>query len=144
MVATVRPVKDYATFLRAAGWCLTVHPRTRFLVIGTEEPDYKAQMAALARDLAIERQVSWLGPMPNPISVVRLFDVAVLSSLSEAMSNAVQEYMAVGVPTVATDVGGIREIIDDGATGFVVPARRRRHWPSGSVSYWRIRPFAAP
>jgi glycosyltransferase involved in cell wall biosynthesis len=123
IVASVRPIKDYATFLAAASLVLKIHPRTRFLIVGPHQIDYQAKMEQLARNLAIERQISWVGPVPNPISVVRLFDVAVLSSLSEAMSNAVQEYMAVGIPTVATDVGGMREIIDDGATGFIVPAR---------------------
>ncbi len=123
IVATVRPVKDYATFLRAARLVLDDHPQTRFLVIGTEEPDYKAQMLQLVDELGIERHVAWLGSMPNPLCVVPLFHVAVLSSYSEAMSNAVIEYAAAGVATVATDVGGTREVVEDGQTGFLVPAR---------------------
>jgi len=123
MVATVRPVKDYATFLRAARLVLNEYPRTRCLVIGTEEPDYKAQMVQLTRELGTDRQVSWLGPLPNPLAVIPLFDVAVLSSQSEAMPNAVVEYTAAGIATVATDVGGTREIVEDGRTGFLVPAR---------------------
>ena len=123
MVGTVRPIKDYATFLRAARLVLDHHPRTRFFVIGTEEPDYKVQMLQLARELGIDAQVSWLGPMPNPLTVVPLFDVAVLSSQSEAMPNAVMEYTATGIATVATDVGGTSEIVEDGRTGFLVPAR---------------------
>jgi L-malate glycosyltransferase len=121
MVATVRPIKDYATFLRSARLVLDKHPHTRFLAIGTEEPAYKAEMEQLARELGIAHHVNWLGPIPNPISVLPLMDVAVLSSQSEAFSNAVLEYAAAGVATVATDVGGTREIIDDGQTGFIVP-----------------------
>lgn len=121
MVATVRPVKDYAAFLRACRLVLDTHPRTRFLVIGNEQPDYKREMEQLAQELGLRDQVSWLGPMPNPISVLPLMDVAVLSSRSEAFSNSLLEYAAAGVPTVATDVGGVREIIDDGQTGFIVP-----------------------
>jgi len=123
IVATVRPVKDYATFLRAARLVLDEHPRTRFLVIGGGVPDYKVQMVHLAHELGIERQVTWLGPQPNPLCVVPLFDVAVLSSYSEAMSNAVIEYAAAGVATVATDVGGTREVVEDGQTGFLVRSR---------------------
>jgi L-malate glycosyltransferase len=123
MVGTVRPVKDYATFLRAARVVLDERPRTRFLIVGTEDSKYKAQMVQLARELGIERQITWLGPMQNPLSVVPLFDVAVLSSRSEAMSNAILEYMVAGVATVATDVGGTREILLDGQTGFLVPVR---------------------
>ncbi len=120
MVATVRPVKDYATFLRAARLVLDQRPQTRFLAIGSEEPAYGAAMRRLAEELGIARQVNWLGPMQNPICVLPLMDVAVLSSQSEAFSNSVLEYAAAGVPTVATDVGGVSEIVDDGQTGFLV------------------------
>jgi len=49
--------------------------------------------------------------------------VACLSSLSEGFSNAILEYMAVGLPVVATDVGGNREAVLDGETGFLVRER---------------------
>ncbi len=80
-------------------------------------------MVQLAHELGIERQVTWLGSMLNPLCVVPLFQVAVLSSYSEAMSNSAIEYAAAGVATVATDVGGTREVVEDGQTGFLVPAR---------------------
>jgi L-malate glycosyltransferase len=122
MVATVRPIKDYTTFLLAARLVLDKHPHTRFLVIGYDEGKcYAAEMRRLANQLNVEGHVCWLGPIPNPISVLPLFDVAVLSSQSEAFSNSVIEYAAAGVATVATDVGGVREIIDDSQTGFLVP-----------------------
>jgi L-malate glycosyltransferase len=122
MVGTVRPVKDYGTFLRAARRILEARPNTRFLVVGAEDAQYKREMACLAGQLGVERQIGWLGPMANPMSIVPLFDVAVLSSQSEAMSNAILEYMVAGVPTVATDVGGTREVLQDNRTGFLVPA----------------------
>jgi glycosyltransferase involved in cell wall biosynthesis len=123
MVGTVRPVKDYATFLRAARLTLDHRPRTRFLVVGAEDAAYKRQMLQLAATLRIERQLVWLGPMPNPLAIVPLFDVAVLSSESEAMSNAILEYMVAGVPTVATAVGGTPEILQNGRTGYLVPSK---------------------
>jgi len=46
----------------------------------------------------------------------------VLSSKAEGFANAILEYMAVGLPVVATDVGGVREAIVAGQTGFIVPA----------------------
>ncbi|MCE5268537.1 MAG: glycosyltransferase family 4 protein [Planctomycetaceae bacterium] len=121
MVASVRPIKDYATFLRSAQMVLNRHPDTRFLAIGTQELTYMRQMQKLAEELNIDRRVRWVGPLANPLTALPLFDVAVLSSRSEALSNSVLEYAAAGVATVATDVGGTREIVDDGVTGFVVP-----------------------
>ena len=121
MVATVRPIKDYATFLRSAQSVLRKHPRTRFLAIGMEDPDYASQMRKLANDLGIDAQLSWLGAVPNPLGLLPLVDVAVLSSRSEAMSNAIVEYMAMGVAVVTTRVGGTPEIVEDEVTGFLVP-----------------------
>ncbi len=123
MVAVVKPVKDYATFLHSARLVLAKHPRTRFLAIGPQRLDYLLQMQQLAHRLGIESQVSWVGSIPNPLSVLPLVDMAVLTSQSEAMSNSILEYMAAGVATVATDVGGTRELIDDRQTGFLVPPR---------------------
>jgi glycosyltransferase involved in cell wall biosynthesis len=52
-------------------------------------------------------------------------DVFVLASVprSEGAPTAVEEAMTMGLPVVATDVGAVREVVDDGSTGFVVPAR---------------------
>lgn len=121
MVATVRPVKDYATFLKAAQRVLEVRPRTRFLALGDSAPEYFAQLQSLTRDLDIQDQVSWLGVVANPLAALAHCDVAVLSSQSEALSNALLEYAVAGVPAVATDVGGSREVVEEGRTGFLVP-----------------------
>ena len=123
MVATVRPIKDYATFLRSARLVLDKHPNTRFLAIGDQEVEYAREMRRLGQDLGIDGRVSWVGPLANPISALPRVDVAVLSSRSEAFSNALLEYAAAGVAAVATDVGGSREIVQDAVTGFLVPPR---------------------
>jgi glycosyltransferase involved in cell wall biosynthesis len=51
-----------------------------------------------------------------------LSDVCVLASTAEGFSNAILEYMAAGRPVVATDVGGAREAVVDGETGYLVPS----------------------
>lgn len=121
IVASVRPVKDYATFLHAATRVLEKRPDTRFLAIGAEEVDYARQMRTLASALGVDGRLAWIGPVGNPYRLLPLMDVAVLSSRSEAFSNALLEYAAAGVATVATDVGAAREIVEDGETGFLVP-----------------------
>ncbi len=123
MVATIRPVKDHRTFLCSARLVLDRYPMTRFLLIGTEDPKCARELRALSRTLGIERQLTWVGPVKNPLHLLPLFDVAVLSSRSEGMSNALLEYAAAGIATVATDVGAAREIIDDEVCGFLVQPR---------------------
>lgn len=121
IVAMLRPVKDHATFLRAARLVLDRFPRTRFLVIGRQLPEHFPSIRSLADALGIEEQVLWVGNVENPITMLPHCDVGVLSSSSEGLSNALIEYAGVGIPAVATDVGGNSEVVQDGHTGFVVP-----------------------
>ncbi len=63
----------------------------------------------------------FLGTRRDPLDLLAAFDVFVLPSVVEGMSNAVLEAMARSLPVVATDVGGIPEVVADGETGFIVP-----------------------
>lgn len=67
--------------------------------------------------------VAWLaGTRDDVAACLQAFDLLCLPSLAEGISNVVLEAMACGVPVVATDVGGNRELIDDGVTGTLVPS----------------------
>ena len=79
--------------------------------------------AEAAENPALKNRLILTGALDNPYPVIRLFDVGVLSSTSEGFSNSLVEYAAAGIPTVATDVGGNREIVEDGVTGYLVPPR---------------------
>ena len=63
----------------------------------------------------------WLGSVEHPAPYLQRSDVACLTSHSEGFSNSIIEYMAAGVPVIATDVGGAKEAIVEGETGFLVP-----------------------
>ncbi len=122
IVATVRPVKDHETFLRAATIVLQDFPATRFLIVGDEVGEYPKKIRSLASELGIGHQVSFLGPVANPFPILRIADIGVLCSSSEGFSNALLEYAVAGLPSVATDVGGLPEVVIDGDTGYLVPA----------------------
>jgi len=121
IVATLRPVKDHASFLQSARLVLDRFPHTRFVIIGRQLPEHFAGLRSLAGTLGIEPQISWVGSVENPVTVLPHCEVAVLSSKSEGLSNALIEYAGVGVPAVATNVGGNSEVVEDGQTGFLVP-----------------------
>jgi glycosyltransferase involved in cell wall biosynthesis len=63
-----------------------------------------------------------LGRCENMAQLLNASDVCVLSSKAEGFSNSILEYMAAGRPVVATDVGGAREVIREGETGYIVPS----------------------
>jgi len=70
----------------------------------------------------IQDEARLLGGVDDIWAFLSDIDLFCFTSRSEGLSNAVMEAMAAGVPVVATDVGGIRELIDDGENGFIVPS----------------------
>ncbi len=122
IVAMLRPEKAHDVFLKAAAEVLARCPATRFVVVG-EGPE-KSRLEALAAALKISESVHFLGARNDIPEILSFLDVAVLSSqpVVETLSNAVLEYMAAGKPVVATKVGSLSEQVDEGKTGFLVPA----------------------
>lgn len=121
IVARLAPVKDHATLLRAAALLLPRNPALRIVLIG-DGPE-RAPLEQLAIELGIERQVTFAGTRPHRPNPHHLFEVSVLSSLSEGFPNSVVEAMAAERPIVATRVGGTPDAIADGITGVLVPPR---------------------
>jgi len=64
--------------------------------------------------------VIFTGPHDEPYSLIKSFDIGVLASDSEGLSNAILEYMAAAIPVVATAVGGNPELVQDGVNGYLV------------------------
>jgi glycosyltransferase involved in cell wall biosynthesis len=91
------------------------------LVIAGDGPQ-RAAIEAILRE-ADAAQDAWLAGERSDIELLmRGLDAFVLPSLAEGISNTILEAMATGLPVVATDVGGNRELIDDGITGRIVPS----------------------
>lgn len=121
MVATFRKIKDHESFLRAAKIVRTRFPETCFIMVGETIPNRRRDLEIFAAQLDLHDRIFITGDIANPISLMRLFDVGVLSSLSEGLSNTLIEYAAVGLPIVATNVGGNSEVVQDGINGFLTP-----------------------
>jgi glycosyltransferase involved in cell wall biosynthesis len=113
-------VKDHPTFLRAASRTYQADPQVRFILAG--EGELTGAMRELAAQLGIAGQTFFIGRSERVAELLAISDVCVLSSQAEGFSNSILEYMAAARPAVVTDVGGAREAITDGVTGFIVPA----------------------
>jgi glycosyltransferase involved in cell wall biosynthesis len=126
-VANLRPVKRLDRFVEMAAGVRD--PQARFLIVGYgEEQD---ALVDQARQSGLGDRFRIIHTIPNVLEIVKLFDVGVLTSESEGLSNTLVEYGLAGAPAVAFDVGGNREVIEDSATGFLVrpydvEAMRRR------------------
>ena len=112
--------KDHPTFLRAAQLVHQQLPEAGFIIAG--EGELLAATQELARSLGIADRTFFIGRCKDIGPVLSISDVCVLSSSSEGFSNAILEYMAAGRPVVSTDVGGAREAVVQGETGYLVPA----------------------
>jgi glycosyltransferase involved in cell wall biosynthesis len=113
-------LKDHPTFLRAAQQVHQNFPDAAFIIAG--EGELKEATQELARTLGIEQRTFFIGRCQDVGDVLSISDVCVLSSRSEGFSNSILEYMAAGRSVVSTDVGGAREAIVHGESGYLVQA----------------------
>jgi glycosyltransferase involved in cell wall biosynthesis len=116
--------KGFLDFLAAARQVSAQMPATRFLIIGEADhgkPD--AVEPGAARECGVEDVCLFLGHRPNkdlPL-LYALMDVLVLPSLFEGIPRVIMEAAAMGIPAIATDVKGNREVVEHGRTGLLVP-----------------------
>ena len=88
------------------------------------EGDQRDMLERRARDLGVDTRVRFLGALPRErvLELFRAADAAILSSTWENFPHTVVEALAVGTPVIATDVGGVAEVVHDGENGLLVPA----------------------
>ena len=123
-VGRLEPVKDQLTLIQAFIWLLEAEPSRRdwlrLVLIGDGSLRPKIE-EMLTKANAME--LVWLAGSRNDVpEIMREFDIFVLPSLGEGISNTILEAMASGLPVVATHVGGNSELIEEGLTGQLVPA----------------------
>jgi glycosyltransferase involved in cell wall biosynthesis len=119
IVANMRhDVKDHPMFLRAAARVHAEIPEAAFVLAG--EGELTDALRAQAARLGIERDTFFTGRCERVAELLAVSDVCVLSSKAEGFSNSILEYMAAARPVVVTDVGGAREAVVEGETGYLV------------------------
>lgn len=121
MIARLDPVKGHADLLRAHARARRAAPGAELWLAGREENVKISALARLARELGLDGSVHLMGHVESLEPVLSVCQVGVVASLgSEAVSRAALEWMASGRPVVATAVGGLPELVEDGITGLLV------------------------
>jgi glycosyltransferase involved in cell wall biosynthesis len=119
VVARLEPEKGHPTLLEAWPAVLQAVPDAYLLIVG--EGSRRDALEAQARELRIAHRVVFTGRRDDVPAVTAALDVAVLPSYREAQGMVILEAMALSRPVVASNVGGIPEMIHDGVTGLLVP-----------------------
>ncbi|MFH1226710.1 MAG: glycosyltransferase [Planctomycetota bacterium] len=118
-ISKLRPEKRVDVFIKAVPAVLKEIPNATFLIVG--DGPLESELKQLANDKGLSGGVIFTGVRNDIPAILRSSDLLALSSSYEGCPNVVIEAMASGVPVVATAVGGTPEIVQDGATGLLVP-----------------------
>ena len=122
-------VKGHDLLVQAAAVVRQRFPNAFFRILGaataTQARYYDEHVKSLARRLGLlrENRLQFVEPGNRVAEFLPAFDLFVLTSRAEGVPTSVLEAMACGLPVVTTDVGAVREVVEDGRTGRVVAAR---------------------
>lgn len=134
-VGRIDPLKDVKTMLRVAAEVVRMVPDCTFVHHGPVAPgqgDYAASCRRLHADLGLGDRFRFNGPTHDPQGAVRAADVVLLTSISEGLPMAVLEAMSEARPVVATNVGGVPDVL--AGVGLVAPPGSV-HQLAGSVAF---------
>jgi N-acetyl-alpha-D-glucosaminyl L-malate synthase BshA len=120
-VSNFRPVKRVPDLIYAMKIVTKEHPNATLLLVG-DGPD-RHNVERLIDHLNLSKNVKLTGFRSDVPNLMRCSDIGVLSSETESAPLTLLEGMSSGLPMVATNVGGIPEIIQDGVNGIIVPAK---------------------
>lgn len=124
IIARLTPLKGHRYFLKAISKVIRCIPKVRAFVIGEASPNkarYKEELLILVRQLGISSYVEFLGKSSDIPKALLDLDVLVMATTThEAFGRVIIEANAVGVPVIATKVGGVVDIIEDDKNGLLV------------------------
>ena len=121
-VAHMADHKGQRYLIEAVPDVLREFPTAKFVIVGDGE--LRSDLEARVARLGIEDSVIFAGSRNDVPQILRLLDVFVMSSHMEGLCTSIMDAMAAGIPVVASDAGGIPEIVQNEVNGLLVPARK--------------------
>jgi glycosyltransferase involved in cell wall biosynthesis len=120
-VAALVPHKGQRHLIEAARLVIRQMPDARFVILG--EGELRDALERQVREYRLEKHVLLPGFRADVLGCMKSFDLFVMSSVTEGLGTALLDAMACSLPIVATQAGGIPEVVEDGVTGRLVPPR---------------------
>lgn len=150
LIGRVVSIKDIKTYIKAIAILKESLPEIQALIIGPtdEEPEYAIECYELVEHLDLKQTLLFTGKV-NIEQYLKVIDVIVLTSISEAQPLVILEAGAAGIPTIATDVGACREMIMGdslekekfGAGGIIVPLSNPRAVSKAMLKLFTNKPY---
>jgi glycosyltransferase involved in cell wall biosynthesis len=120
-ISRLEPRKGHKYFLESASRIIERFPQVKFLIVG--DGDYKEVLKKRADEFKLSSNLIFTGSRQDIEKVIAISDVSVLTSLWEGLPRVLIQSAAVGKPIVTFEVEGVREIVQNGINGFIVPSR---------------------
>jgi glycosyltransferase involved in cell wall biosynthesis len=122
LVANLKPIKRIDDAIRILSRVRDDGGAAVLTIVGGDGPgrdgkSHLAELMRLSQDLGVAHLVTFAGNIADPMHLIAMSDVGLLSSESEGLSNSVIEYMFAGKPCLCTDVGGMKDLVSPGVTG---------------------------
>jgi lipopolysaccharide heptosyltransferase II len=125
IIGRITPLKGHLYFIKAMAKAARLIPHLKIWIVGdapSSRQAYKEQVEVLVRRLGLGHCTEFLGTQRNIPEILMNLDLVVLATTThEAFGRVIVEAQACGVPVVATEVGGVVDIIENGRTGLMVP-----------------------
>lgn len=125
IVGRIAAIKGQRYLVEAAPLIKRKFPKVKFILAGEEKSKRtKEKLEQLIKELKLEKDIIFTGYRKDIADIIAAFNVAVIASKgSEGSSRACYEYMAMKKPIVATSVGILPELLEDGKSGFIIPPK---------------------
>jgi glycosyltransferase involved in cell wall biosynthesis len=134
IVGNLSPVKGQLELITAFADVLKEVPEAALLIVGStifnQDERYRERLTAHAQSLGVSNRVRFLGQRNDVPAIMRSLDLLVLNSTTEACPLVVLEGFASGTPLLSTAVGGVPELIEHKANGWLVPPRDQKRLSS--------------
>jgi lipopolysaccharide heptosyltransferase II len=125
IIGRLTPIKGHLHFIKAMAKVASSNPNVKIWIVGdapSSKDAYKEQLRVLVKRLGLEDSTEFLGTQKDIPGILANLNLLVLATTTqEAFGRVIVEAQACGVPVVATAVGGVIDIIEDGRTGLLVP-----------------------
>jgi len=144
LIAQITPWKAHDDAVRMLAVLRQHVPDARLLLVGSakfargsesfDNRSFERSLHALVRELGLEAAVDFLGEREDVPNILRALDLLLVPSWQEPFGRSIVEAMAMGVPVIATRVGGPAEIITDGVDGVLLPSREPVRWAAAAAA----------